>query len=290
LPSSGGDGTGIIIPRHKEKQMRQTQSRVRGLRRPVVIALACSAVLIGLAPGPAAAATKVTAVNGSALGYWADNISFFGGAQPDTGPTPTVTLAANASNSPQSATATTGLVQYGPATLFTSDQITVRTSGSLGQSGSASSSATIANVNKATTQPSTGSEIFTADNVASACTASITGVTRSVTITNGTLQTDSGWDDGDLVYPEPAASAGGTDEHDPVIVAIPTNPAPNTVYTGHIHLSGTSVDNWRIVFNEQVTNANGSRTVNALHEYFLGTVLLGDLTIGQSVCGVTTRG
>ena len=264
---------------------------VGALRGPIVVALLCSVVTLGIGQVPATAAptTKVTAVNGSAFGYWADNISLFGGAQPDAGPIPVVTLAANASNSPQNATATTGLVQYGPATLFTSDQINVSTSGSLGTNGFATSSTNIANVNQAATQPSTGSEILTAANVTSTCTASPSGITRSTTITSGTLQTDSGWDAGDLVYPEPAASAGGTDEHDPVIVALPANPGPNTEYTGHIHLSGSSVDSWRVVFNEQVTNANGSSTVNAAHEYFLGTILLGDLSIGQSVCGVTTR-
>ncbi len=268
--------------------MFRSQARARVGRHWVVIALVCLAMLSGLSS--ASAATRVTAVKGSAFGYHADNISLFGGAQPDTGPVPTVTLATNASNSPQNATVTTGLVQYGPATLFSSDQISVSTSGSLGQNGSATSSTSITNVNKAVTQPDTGSEILTADRIASTCTAAIGGVTRSTSITNGTLQTDSGWDDGDSVYPEPAVSAGGTDEHDPVVVALPSNPAPNTVYTGHIHLSGTSVDNWRLVFNEQVTNADGSSTVNAVHEYFLGSVLLGDLLIGQSVCGVTTKG
>ena len=271
--------------------MSRRTAPVVALRRSTIIALICSVMMLGIGQVTAAAAPpiKVTAVDGSAFGYWADNISLFGGAQPDAGPVPVVTLAANASNSPQNATATTGLVQYGPATLFTSDQINVSASGSLGTNGFATSSTNIANVNQAATQPSTGSEIFTAANVASTCTASPSGVTRSTTITSGTLQTDSGWDDGDLVYPEPAASAGGTDEHDPVIVAVPANPGPNTEYTGHIHLSGTSVDSWRIVFNEQVTNANGSSIVNAAHEYFLGTILLGDLSIGQSVCGVTTR-
>ncbi|MGH9177193.1 MAG: hypothetical protein ACRD0N_01375 [Acidimicrobiales bacterium] len=262
----------------------------RRLRRAAVIALAGSALLLAGPAGPALAAPKVTAVNGSALGYWADNISLFGGAQPDTGPTPSVTLASNASNSPQAASTTTGLVQYGPATLFSSDGISVNSSGATGPSGFATSSTSITNVNKAATQPNTGSEIFTADGVASTCSATISGLTRSTSITNGTLQTDSGWDDGDLVYPEPAAAAGGTDEHDPVVVTIPSSPAPNTTYTGHIHLSGTSVDSWQAVFNEHVTNGNGSSTVNALHEYFIGPILLGHMSLGRSTCGVTARG
>lgn len=248
------------------------------------------ALLVSVMVEPAFAVSRVTAVSGNAYGYRAYNISLFGGVQPDTGPTPTVTLAANASNSPQNASATSGTVAYGPAVLLTSDTVSVSTSGSLGTSGSASASSSLTNVNKATTQPTTtGSEILTADSVASTCSALISGTTRSVTITNGTLQTDSGWDDGDAVYPEPAALAGGTDEHDPVTVTVPTNPSVGQSYNGHIHLSGTSQDDFTVVFNER-PDAN---TVNAVHEYFGTTpasVLHGDLILGRSSCGVTVKG
>ncbi len=113
------------------------------------------------------------------------------------------------------------------------------------------------------------------------CQASIAGTSGSTRVTTGTLETDSGLDlngDGDYV------DAG---EHAPVTVTIPTSPSANATYTGHIHLSSTSQDNWKVVFNEQVVNANGSRTVNPVHEYFLGPSLTGDLIIGQVVCGVT---
>jgi hypothetical protein len=126
----------------------------------------------------------------------------------------------------------------------------------VGTSGSASSSASIANVNKAASQPSTGSESLTADRVASNCTAQIGGVTRSTSLTNATLCTDSGWDDGDLIDPEPG-------EHDSVIMSLPASPAPGATYTGHIHLSETSVDYYTVVFNAQVTNPEGARAVNA---------------------------
>lgn len=258
---------------------------VNGRRLSIaVVILSMAAMLLG---APAWAETQVTAVAGSAFGYHADEIALFGGAQPDTGPTPTVTLAPDASNSPTTATATTGLVQYGPAVLFTSDQIDVGTSGSLGTSGSVTSFTDIDNVNKATTQPTlTGSEIFTADNVVSTCTASGSGATGSTMITNGMLQTDSGFDangDGDF---------DDADEHAPVVETIPTNPALNTSYTGHIHLSSTSVDDFTVVFNEQTVNPDGSITLTAVHEHF-GTVppdiLVGHLYIGQAVCGVTVE-
>lgn len=86
------------------------QPRVHALRRPIGVALACSALLIGAGRPASATHQTVTAVTGSAYGYRAYNVSLFGGAQPDTGPTPTVTLAADASNSPQTATAASGLV------------------------------------------------------------------------------------------------------------------------------------------------------------------------------------
>ncbi|MGH8975709.1 MAG: hypothetical protein ACRD0C_21195, partial [Acidimicrobiia bacterium] len=208
----------------------------------------------------------------------------------DTGPTPTATLASNANNSPQTGSATTGLVQYGPATLFSSDAIAVSASGAKGQGGFAASTTSILNINQAVTQPTTGSEIFTAASVATSCNASASGLSRSTTIANGSLYLDSGWDDGDAVYPESAADAGGLAEHDPVLVTIPTNPAPNTEHTGHIHIAATSTDSWRIVFNEQVTNAGGSATVNGLHEHFIGPILLGHMSLGRSTCGVTLAG
>ncbi len=249
-------------------------------------ALTSAVAVVGAGQPASATHTQVTAVKGSAFGYHAHSIALFGGAQPDTGPTPTVTLAADASNSPQTATASTGLVQYGPATLFTSDQIDVRATGSLGTTGSVTTSSEANNVNKATTQPSTGSEILTADRIASTCTASPSGVTRSTTITNGTLRTDSGLDtNGDGDYDD----AG---DHPPMVVALPSNPAPGAFYDGHIHLSATSRDDFRVVLNEQVTNSDGSRSVTAVHENF-GTsqqsVLKGHLLVGQSACAVTTR-
>ncbi|MEO5680069.1 MAG: VCBS repeat-containing protein [Acidimicrobiales bacterium] len=69
-------------------------------------------------------------------------------------------------------------------------------------------------------------------------------------------------------------------------VQLPTNPGPNSSYDGHIHVNG-SQDNFRYVFNEQVTNPDGSLTVYAAHEYLLGPTALGDLFIGKSQCGLT---
>lgn len=262
-------------------------------RRPRVFGLAAlSALVMAAGVNPAWAGHGVTAVEGSAYGYRAYNISFFGGAQSDTGPTPSVALTSNASNSPQSASATTGLVYYQPAVLFTSDDISVSSTGSLGSSGSVSSSSSVDNINQASTQATlTGSEILTADDITGSCTKNTSTTSGSTSITNGVLRTDSGWDandDGDYI------DAG---EHAPAEVnPLSSSPAANTTYYGHIHLNATDTDNWKVVFNEQST-AGGTLTVNAVHEYFGETssgndpnsVLQGDLIIGRAVCGLTVH-
>ncbi len=238
--------------------------------RPIAVALVCAAVVQGAGVGRAFAThSTVDSVAGSAYGYFS-NVSLFGGPFNTRGPTPTVTLAPDASNSPQSATQASGLVQYGPAVLFTSDQIDVSTSGSLGEAGGATSSSTVQNVNKSTTQPElTGSEVFTATTVSSTCTASATGVSGSTFVTEGTLQTSEG---------DPSV------EGDETVVDVPFEPAPNTTYEGQIEGVG---DSFRAVFNEQIVNPDGSLTVNAYHLYLLGPTAVGDLIVGQSVCGVT---
>ncbi len=137
------------------------------------------------------------------------------------------------------------------------------------------STARVANIN--TSQR----EILTASAVESTCTANSTGVSGSTTITGGTLQVDSGFDaNGDGDYTD----AG---EHTPVSQALPTTPAANQEFTGHIHLSSTSQDSFRVVFNERVTNSDGSITINAVHEYLLGPVAKGEVIVGQVVCGIT---
>lgn len=246
--------------------------------------VAASALVTAVGVSPAWA--TVTAVTGSAYGYRAYNINLLGSGQSDTGPAQSVTLASNASNSPQSASASSGLVQYGPAVLLSSDDVATESSGSTGANGSVTSDASVDNINQSTTQSSlTGGEILTADQISSTCTMTQSTTTKSVTITNGALRTDSGLDlndDGDYI------DAG---EHAPVDIT-PSSLA-NSTYYGHIHLSSTATDNWKAVFNEQ--SGTNPLTVNAVHEYFGVTsmgndpnsALHGDLIIGQVVCGLT---
>ncbi len=174
---------------------------------------------------------------------------------------PTVTLPPGGSAVPVTASSPTGLVQYGPAILFTSGPITVSTQGTTGPTGSVTSSANITTVNTSM------QEVLTAAGLSSTCTASEGGATGSTTITGGTLRTSEGTD--------------LDSEADDTVVTIPTNPAPDTEYTGSIETVG---DTYRYVFNEQIVNADGSITVNAAHQYLLGPTALGELIIGQSVC------
>ncbi len=181
------------------------------------------------------------------------------------------------------------MVSYGPAVLFTSDDVNTSSSGSIGASGSVTSSTDILNINKSTTQPTiTGGEILTANEITSTCTATTATPTGSTTITTGKLRTDSGLDlngDGDYL------DAG---EHAPVDATLSSSPTANTTYYGHIHLSSTATDNFKVVLNEQSTSS-GTLTVSAVHEYFGVTssgndpnsALHGDLVIGRVVCGLT---
>ena len=233
-----------------------------------VAALLTAGSLCALGASPALAAGTVSTVTGTAFGYGSFGVSALGGPPKSTGPTPTVALAANASNSPQSASAPTAVVVYGPATLFTADAIAISTSGSLGASGSVTSTASIKDVNKATTQSSlTGGEPLTADQIAGTCKSTPAGNTGSVTITNGSVVTD--------------------DSTTPITtVPVPPNPNPNTSIAGVVHVN-TSVDHFHYVFNEQSTSG-GALTVNVVHEYLDGPLTGGSLIDGQAVCGVNS--
>lgn len=59
-------------------------------------------------------------------------------------------------------------------------------------------------------------------------------------------------------------------------VAVGANPAPNT--TINLLLA-------KIVFNEQITNPDGSLTVNAVHIYLNAIVGSGDVILAQAKCG-----
>lgn len=228
---------------------------------------------LGIGIGSAPALAEVTTVRGEAYGYRL-NVSLFGGPASTTGPAPTVTLPAAGSATPVTASAPTGSAVVGPATFFSSGQLTLSTQGTTGASGAVTTSSTITNVN------TSGQESLTASAVTSTCTASETGTAGSTTVTGGTLETDNGLDlndDGDTT------DAG---EHPSTSVAVPSAPAAATAFEGHIHVNDVQ-ESFRFVFNEQTANADGSLTVRAGHEQLLGPTAVGDLIIGQVVCGVS---
>ncbi len=250
--------------------MRKFLATIIALNRVTILFFG---IVFSLAAFNVIASAQVTAVSGSAYGY-SLSVGLFGGPPSTRGPIPTVTLPAGGSAVPITATAPTGSAIVGPAIFFSSGPITVSTQGTIGATGAATSSTSITNIN------TSGAEPFTASNLASTCTASQNTRSGSTTITGGTLITDNGNDiNGDGDFTDPG-------EHPPVTVPLAVNPAPNTSIDGHIHVNGAQ-DNFRYIFNEQITNPDGSLTVNAAHERLFGPIAVGDLIIGQSRCGVT---
>ncbi len=224
--------------------------------------LSSAIVLIGVAQG--AAHAEVTQVEGSAYGvYFNYSVEDYDG-DPQTGgpyirgPEPTVTLPPGGSAVP--ITATHGWFY---SHIFSADQIDVSTRGKTGSTGLVSSSTNIQNVNYDAISE------FTADKVSSTCIATEADTSSgSTTITNGELIVDVGNPDV---------------QGDETVIQVPTNPPPNTRYW----VLNAWGDDIRYVFNEQIVDpADGSITVNAVHEYFWGPNTFGELIVGQSVCGV----
>ena len=209
-------------------------------------------------------------VGGSAFGYYAI-LSLFGGPSAVRGPTPSVTLPSGGSTTPVTDHADSGAAVFGLAHIFESGSITVSTQGQSGTAGSVTSSTSMQGCTTADSNGCSVGEVFggpfTASSVASSCTAGSSGITGSTTIANGKVVT---LDD-----------ASGN----PVTTVPLPNPIPaNYSVTGTITEVGGG---FKWVFNEQTTNANGSLTVNAAHEYlgFSGSgPAKGDLILGESVC------
>ena len=235
------------------------QAPVIGRRQKLLVGALFSAMVLSAFWQRQVADAQNSELTGSAYGHFAD-VTLFDGQQPVAGPAPTVTLPPGGGD--ETASAPSASVVYGPANLFTSGPLTVATEGT---AGSVTSTATIDTIN------TSGQEIFTADNLASTCTASEGEVSGSTTVTNGTVITEGG--DPDV-------------EGDETVFTIPTDPPPNTAVEGT--LAPAVNDTFRYVFNEQIENPDGSITVNALHAYLLGPTAEGDVIAGQVVCGVGT--
>lgn len=98
------------------------------------------------------------------------------------------------------------------------------------------------------------------------CSASAGSTTGSTNIVNGTLTTSTEPTSGDPVNQE----------------AIPANPPVNYTRSGVINNVGVV---FTVVFNQQIINADGSLTVNAVHSYLFGPTAVGEEIIGQVTCG-----
>ena len=245
-------------------------------------------------------------LSGSAFGYTAD-VSLFGGpaqrrgfgqpaSAPATAASPSVTLPEEGAPAPISAHDPDGATaQYGPAVLFggiwpddvaaapPSGPLTAATQGTITNGvGSVTSSAKVElhsppvpvrcygeplGTANCTAPGGVGPGPLVADEASSTCTANKSGVTASVSFVNGVVET----------------------KYDPQTqLPVESQPIPNPVPKGYT-VEGTIDhvgDRFRIVFNEQVVSPGGARvTVNAAHMYLLGPTAVGEVVIGQSVCG-----
>ncbi|MDQ4069613.1 MAG: hypothetical protein M3203_09135, partial [Actinomycetota bacterium] len=275
--------------------------RVRRLALAVVVAVG-----VGTLALTGSSSADVTAVRGEAIGYYTD-VSLFGGPtgrrgyqqvvctvnNPPSPPGCVPTTQAAAAASPavilppsggsQTQTKAEGArAVYGPAVIFggqwpeelpaapPSGPITTSCQGTTGPNGEVTCSVDI------TLPRGVGPGPFIADEVHSTCSAretdpttGATTITGSTTIVNGVLETRYDPETQLPVETEP----------------IPTNPPVNYTREGTIDHVG---DRYRIVFNEQVMNPDGSLTVRAAHMYLLGPIAVGDMIVGEVTCGLAT--
>ncbi len=248
-----------------------------GVRRKCQVAPLVGLLAFGAATmGAGAPAGAQTAEPSGAFGYSIQDTILFGGNQKPFGPAPTVTLPDGGSATPVTANAASAEVRYGPGILFTSGAIDVSTQGTTGTGGSVTSKAHITGV----PAEKAAGEILYAGDIKSECTASGTGTTASTTLAGpgdaghaaATLRTSDGDPnkDGDEVYAD-----------------LPANPPANYSVSGTLESVG---DTYKVVFNEQTSNGDGSISVYAAHEYLLGPTLTGNLYLGHAVCSVGAVG
>lgn len=219
--------------------------------------------LPGLGSQPAGA--DVTQLKGAATGAFV-KVGLFGGEPNQVGPAPTVTLPPGGGDQAKSLPQL--IAQFGPATIFggqykdpgrnPSGELKVSTRGKTGPGGSVTSETSVVNV---------GPGPLIADKLSSTCTANEAGVTASTTVTKGILETS---------YNKETQEAATTE-------TIPERPPPNLAFNGTIDHVG---DHFRVVYNEQIVEGR-TITVRAAHMYLLGNIAVGDLIVGESICGIT---
>jgi hypothetical protein len=239
-----------------------------------VTAVATVVAAIFASAGPAAA---VTALRGYACAY-SSNVGFFGGAPTVRGcgqtippgtaksSSPSVTLPAGGSTTAISANDPKGaLAAYGPAVVF-GGQEPADPNAPVPRSGKLHVSTTgTTKVVSVATAATVGPSPFYADFVSAKCTATATRQTFSVVLTNAFVVTSTDANGSPLTT-----------------VAVPSHPP--VAYSVPFQVNSVG-DHGVVVFNERTTNGDGSTTLNAVHEYLQGPTAVGDLVIGQVICG-----
>jgi hypothetical protein len=263
-----------------------------GLTSAAVLVLGLVAVAGVALAGAVPATAQASGLVGEAYGHYT-NVSLFGGPKVPVGPDPQVALPADGSTQPVTAIDSDGATaQYGPARIFAgiwpdhvqdappSGPITVSTKGTPGPNGSVTSTVDIGLFPKplpvACDNDPPGKTSCTApggfgplpvtqgEQLHSTCTAGPNGVTGSVSFVKAVVAKSTNLN-GDPTDIEP----------------IPDKPPVGYSQTGTITNVG---DNWKVVYNEQTVDADGSITVNAIHMFLLGPIAIGEQIVGHVRC------
>ncbi|MEJ7845942.1 MAG: choice-of-anchor P family protein, partial [Acidimicrobiales bacterium] len=209
--------------------------------------------MVGLAGGAMAlagpSAADASSVGGSAFGA-SVSISSSGGPPTIAEPLPAVALPSSGGSVDNAAPA---IVVGDDGSLLEAGPLTVASEGTLGSSGSTTSTASVAAVDAL-------GGTLTATDLASTCTATEGGSTASATVAGG-----------DLVV-------SGTET-----VALPAEPAPNTVIEGTVTATG---DAFTVTLNEQDV-VGSSITVTAVRVVLAGPTAVGEIVLAQSRCDMT---
>lgn len=258
------------------------------LSRPFVALVAFGVgTLVSVGPSDAQAA----GVSGGAYGHYT-NVGLFGGPPGANGPAPQVMLPPGGAEPALRATEPSASAVYGPAKIFggrwprnlamapPSGPISVSTRGKAGPGGFITSTADIV-LNPIPLRAQCGGEpTGTAncsvpggfgpspptegDELHSTCTADEKGARGSTRFVKAILATATDAD-------------GEPKDEEP----IPDEPPANYTRTGQLTNVG---DNYKIVYNEQIKENDGSITVNAVHLYLLGPIAIGEQILGQVRC------
>jgi hypothetical protein len=219
---------------------------VRPLATLVTGALALIAVLaFGLAGTSSAA---VTSTSGGAFGEKVNVALLPLGLPVSSGPLPTVTLPSNGGSDSRS------LLSVAVPNLLSTGLLQVSTSGTTGETGAVTSSASVANVNAL-------NGVLRATAISSTCRSDSSGSTASSSLLNAVLDPPG----------------------DTAPFALPANPGPNMVV---LDIPGQIT----VTLNEQSETEqefSSSTKVSAVHIRLPGGIIgTGDIYIAQSRCGV----